>query len=153
MCENVAYVSRMGYIAVMAKYQTGQKVELTIDRETPLGFIAIINQADEGLLYHNEVFEHLEAGDKVPGYIKLVRVNGKIDLALQPLGKAGADVLGERLLEVLQQNNGFLPLTSKTETEEVYRLLGLSKKKFKFAASDLYKKGLITLDKDGIRLK
>jgi uncharacterized protein len=151
--STVAYVPNLVYKVFMAEYQIGQKVELIIDRETPLGFIAIINQEDEGLLYHNEVFEHLEPGVKVPGYIKLIRPNGEIDLLLQPLGKAGADVVGERILDVLQQNNGFLPLTSKTDTEEVYRLLGLSKKKFKFAASDLYKKGLITLDKDGIRLK
>lgn len=137
----------------MAEYKSGQKVELEIDRETPLGFVAIINEADEGLLYHNEVFEYLEPGDKLPGYIKEVRPNGQIDLLLQPAGKAGADVVGERIMEVLKQNDGFLPLTSKTDTEDVYRLLGLSKKKFKFAASDLFKKGLITLEKDGIRLK
>lgn len=135
----------------MSSYQIGQKVELVIDRKTPLGFIAIINQKDEGLLYHNETFEHLEPGDEVPGYIKLVRPNGLIDLILQPLGKDGAEVVGQRILEVLELNDGFLPLTSKTDTEEVYRLLGLSKKKFKFAVSDLYKKGLITLGADGIR--
>ena len=136
----------------MNMYQEGQKVELVIDRETRLGFVAIINQAVEGLLYHNEVFELLEPGDQVPGYIKMIRPNGQIDLVLQPLGKAAAEVVGERILQVLKLNDGFLPLTSKTDTEEVYRLLGISKKKYKFAVSDLYKKGLVTLGKDGIRL-
>ena len=137
----------------MSKYEKGQKVDLVIDRETPLGFVALINDDVEGLLYHNEIFEDLQPGDELPGYISMVRPNGQIDLVLQPLGKSGADVVGERIIEVLKSHNGFLPLTSKTNTEDVYSLLGLSKKKFKFAVSDLYKKGLITLDKDGIRLK
>ncbi len=136
----------------MSRLLVGQKVELVIDRETPLGFVAVINQEEEGLLYHNEIFEFLEPGDEVPGYVKLIRPNGQIDLVLQPLGKAGADVVGERILEVLEQNDGFLPLTSKTNTEDVYRAVGLSKKKYKFAVGDLFKRGLITLGKDGIRL-
>lgn len=137
----------------MSRFLVGQKVDLVIDRETPLGFVAIINQEQEGLLYHNEIFEYLEPGDEVPGYIRVIRPTGQIDLVLQPLGKAGAEVVGERILEVLELNDGFLPLTSKSDTEEVYKLLGLSKKKYKYAVSDLYKRGLVTLGADGVRLK
>jgi predicted RNA-binding protein (virulence factor B family) len=136
----------------MSKYTPGQKVELVILRETPLGFVAQINGVDEGLLYHNEVFELLERGEKLPGYIKQVRENGNIDLLLQPLGHAGAADLGECILDALEQSQGFLPLTSKTEAEEIYRLFGVSKKKYKMAIGGLYKKRLIKIEDDGIYL-
>ncbi len=136
----------------MSKYTPGQKVELKILRETPLGFVALINGEDEGLLYHNEIFEALEPGDELPGYFKTVRSNGAIDLLLQPLGHHGAEELGQRVLDALKKNKGFLPLTSKTHAEEIYHLFGVSKKKFKMAIGGLYKKQLIKIADDGIFL-
>ncbi len=136
----------------MSKYIPGEKVDLVILRETPLGFVAEINGEDEGLLYHNEIFEALEPGDKLPGYYKTTRSDGSIDLLLQPLGHHGAEELGERVLEVLKKHNGFLPLTSKTDPEEIHNLFGVSKKKFKMAVGGLYKKRLITIAEDGLRL-
>lgn len=136
----------------MSKYLPGQKVELVILRESRLGFVAQINGVEEGLLYHNEVFEHLEHGMAIPGYIRRVREDGGIDLLLQPLGHSGAAELGDLILDALKQCKGFLPLTSKTEAEEIYKLFGVSKKKYKMAVSGLYKKRLIKLAEEGIYL-
>ena len=134
-----------------APYEVGQKVDLVILRETPLGFVAQINGVEEGLLFHNEIFEALAPGDMLPGYIKKVGEKG-IDLLLQPLGHHGAAELGDSILQTLKQNKGFLPITSKTEAEEIYKLFGVSKKKYKMAVGGLYKKRLITIAEDGIRL-
>lgn len=134
----------------MSKYVIGQKVDLVILRESPLGFAAEINGDDEGLLYHNEIFEHLEPGQTLPGYVRMIREDGGIDLILQPLGHHGAEELGELILETLKQHKGFLPLTSKTEAEEIYNLFGVSKKKYKMAIGGLYKKRLIKILDDGI---
>ncbi|MCC6138140.1 MAG: hypothetical protein IT287_05880 [Bdellovibrionaceae bacterium] len=136
----------------MSKYMPGQKVELLIIRESPLGFVAQINGAEEGLLYHNEIFEPLEPDLLLPGYIKRVREDGGIDLILQPLGHSGAAELGDLILDALKQSQGFLPLTSKTEAEEIYRLFGVSKKKYKMAVGGLYKKRLIKIADEGIYL-
>lgn len=134
------------------KYVPGQKVDLEILRETNLGFVAKVNGAEEGLLYHNEVFEVLEAGQKLPGYIKKVREDGRIDLLLQPFGNFGSDELGQRIMQVLAANNGFLPIDAKTSAERIYELFGVSKKKYKIAIGGLYKKKMITIGEDGIRI-
>lgn len=134
------------------KYQPNEKVSLVIDRETDLGFVAIINDKDEGLLYHNEIFEHLEPGQQIPGYIKKVRENGAIDLLLQPFGNFGTPDLAEAILKALWNNKGFLDVNDKTPAEKVYALFGVSKKKFKMAIGSLYKRRLITVNEDGIRL-
>lgn len=133
-------------------YVAGQKVDLEILRETPIGFVAKINGTNEGLLYRNEIFEVLRKGQKLPGYIARIRENGEIDLLLHPFGNLGADELGEKIIEALRDNNGFLPINSSSPAEQIYDSFGVSKKKFKIALGGLYKKRLIVITDDGITL-
>lgn len=134
-------------------YIPGQKVELEIVRETDLGFVARINDGkDEGLLYRNEIFEVLRRGQKLSGYIARVREDGLVDLLLQPLGNLGAKDLGAQILEELKRNNGSLNVNSDSPAEEIYDLFGVSKKKFKIALGGLYKKRLVIITDDGIKL-
>jgi uncharacterized protein len=141
------------YICPMnEKYELGQKVELIILRETNLGFVAEINGIDEGLLYHNEVFERLTRGQAVSGYIGKIRPDGGIDLLLQPFGNFGAEELGNKILEVLKQNNGVLPINAKSAAEKIYDTFGVSRKKFKIALGGLYKKRLVQFTESGTTL-
>ncbi|KHD87531.1 MAG: GntR family transcriptional regulator [Bdellovibrio sp. ArHS] len=133
-------------------YQEGEAVNLFIAAKTDLGFKAIINGRHWGVLYQNEVFQPLYHGERVKGYIKQIRPDGKIDLSLQQLGHKGSDDIGEKILDLLKQKRGFLPLTEKTAPEEIYKLFGVSKKKYKMALGGLYKKRLVTIQDDGIRL-
>jgi predicted RNA-binding protein (virulence factor B family) len=134
------------------KYEPNQKVDLTILRETNLGFVAKINGVDEGLLYHGEIFERLSPGDELPGYIKKIRADGGIDLLLQPFGNFGADDLGQRILQILTAAGGFLPIHDKSPAEKVYEHFGVSRKKYKIALGVLYKKRLIRITDKGIEL-
>jgi uncharacterized protein len=137
---------------VKQEYKPGQKVELIILRETDLGFVARINGVDEGLLYRNEIFEALRPGQELPGYINRVRERGEIDLILQPFGNLGTEELGEKILQLLDDELGFLPVNDHSPAEEIYDLFGVSKKKFKMALGSLYKKRLITITEKGIKL-
>lgn len=135
-----------------SEYAPEQKVNLLIYDETELGFKAIINSKNSGMLYKNEVFQDLRYGDHVIGYIKKIRDDGKIDLILQPFGNKGSIDLADKILQVLKEQNGFLPLNEKTPPEKIYELFGVSKKKYKMALGGIYKKKLISIDSDGIRL-
>ncbi len=137
--------------SLAVSYKPGQKVQLKILRETDLGFVASINNEHEGLLYHSEVFEKLESGQELPGYIKLVRPDGKIDLILQAFGNFGTDELSQQILQVLEEAGGFLPITDKTPPEEIYNQFGVSKKKFKMALGSLYKRRLIEISEKGFK--
>lgn len=134
------------------KYEPGQKVDLIILRETDLGYVAKINESDEGLLYHNEIFEHLQSGQTVPGYVKKIRPDGGIDLLLQAFGNLGSEELGEFILKLLAEHKGFLPVNDKSAAEKVYEFFGVSKKKYKIALGGLYKKRLIKITAEGIEL-
>lgn len=134
-------------------FEEGQKVNLIIAGRTDLGFKAIIENRFGGVLYANEVFQPLKQGQKIEGYIKKIREDGKIDLSLQREGHASAfDDIGPQILSLLQERGGFLDINDKTPPEVIYRLFGVSKKKFKIALGGLYKKRLLTVDEDGIRL-
>jgi len=134
-------------------YEEGQSVDLLISGKTELGYKAVINGRHEGLLYFNEVFQPLSIGQKIQGYIKYVRpADGKIDLRLQRTGHQGGEEIAPQILALLEKSGGFLPINDKTSAEEIHRLFGTSKKKYKIALGGLYKKRLITVSEDGVRL-
>jgi predicted RNA-binding protein (virulence factor B family) len=131
--------------------QEDQEVELLIWEFTDLGIKVIINKNFSGVLYHNEVFEPLYVGDKVKGYIKKIRPDGKIDLSLRKKGFAEVLDAKKLLLEKLKNNQGFLPLTDSSSPQEIQESLQMSKKTFKKAAGNLMKDGLVSIGKDGIQ--
>lgn len=135
-----------------SKYKIGQKVDLIIARETQLGFLAIINGVDEGLLYFNEIFENLRRNQRLPGYIKKIRPDGTIDLILHPIKNRGAEELGDRILDFLDEHKGYMPLNAKSKAELIYDAFGVSRNKFKIALGALYKKRLITFTDEGTNL-
>ena len=133
-------------------YKPGDKVDLVILRETDLGFVAKINGMDQGLLYHEEIFEILDPGQTLPGYIKKIRPDGSIDLILSPLGILGAEELGNQILSRLKESNGYIPVNAKSSAQEIYDFFGVSRKKFKIALGSLYKKRLVRFTDTGTEL-
>ncbi|MBC8004942.1 MAG: GntR family transcriptional regulator [Verrucomicrobia bacterium] len=133
-------------------YDEGEDVDLIIVNETDLGYNAIIDNSHLGILYKNEVFQPLNAGDKVQGFIKKIRTDGKIDLSLVKAGYEKISEFADKIIAELEKNNGFLPLTDKSSPEEIYKAFKFSKKNFKAAVGALYKKRIITLEENGIRL-
>ena len=131
----------------------GQKVALLISDRTEMGFIAIINGSHKGILYKNDVFQPLKIGQEIDGFVKKVRDDKKIDLCLQKPGYKAIYALSQKIIDTLQQRGGFIAVTDKSRPKVIADLFGVSKKTFKKAIGNLYKKRLITLEKDGIRMR
>lgn len=134
-------------------FHKDQKVALLISSRTEMGFIAAINGTHKGILYKNEVFQPLKIGQEIDGFIKKVRDDNKIDLCLQKPGYKAIDALYQKIMGKLQQRGGFIAVTDKSQPKIIADLFGVSKKTFKKAIGNLYKKRWITLKKDGIRLQ
>ena len=132
--------------------EVGDEVDLLISEQTDLGFNAIINNRYIGLLYHNEIFSNLTVGEKRKGWIKNIRIEGKIDLSLQPQGFEHVLNTKDTLLRVLTDEGGYIALGDKSTPEEIYERFQISKKAFKKAIGGLYKERLITLGDHEIRL-
>jgi uncharacterized protein len=139
-----------------SQLKEGEQVELLVAEYTDLGYNVIINNEYKGLLYRNEVFKDLEIGDKVAGYIKTVRPDGKIDATLR---KPDADTFSEmdetaeKVMQLLEQEGGTLNVSDKSSPEDIYRKVGVSKKMYKRAIGSLYKAGKIDILEDYIQLR
>lgn len=133
-------------------YQKGDEVDVMVWQKTDLGYKVIVENAFSGMLYHNEVFRQIVPGDHLQAYVKLVREDGKIDLELQKEGAKKVDDFAERLLQYIKDNGGTTTINDKSEADLIYDTFGVSKKTFKKAVGDLYKKRLVVLEEGKIRL-
>lgn len=133
-------------------YRHGEEVALLVWQKTELGFKVIVDNKYSGLVYEDQVFRHLQTGDRLKGYIGTVRQDGKIDVTLQPTGHQHDLDFAEELLQWLKDNGGHTPLGDKSDAEDIKRQFQVSKKVYKRAIGDLYRKRLITISEDGITL-
>lgn len=134
------------------QYSIGDRVDLIIANPFERGYVVIIDKQFVGVIYHNEIFQAVEPGQAVTGYIKQVRPDGKIDVELQRSGAGGRRELPDTILACLAEAGGFLRLTDKSPPEEIYERFQVSKRAYKEAVGRLYKKRLITIEPEGIRL-
>lgn len=131
--------------------EIGQKVTITIGKETSLGFIVLIDESFEGLVYKSEVFSDLEVGITTTGYIKNIREDQKIDVSLRPIGYRNTiEDDKAKILHQLTQKNDELQLTDKSSPESIKFHLQMSKKAFKRALGALYKEKKVILHHDKI---
>lgn len=134
------------------EYQPGDAVDILIWQKTDLGFKAIIDNKYSGLIYDNEVFSQVTTGMRMKAYVKQVRDDDKIDLELQKAGARKVDDFSKTLHEFIEKEGGHISLNDKSDAEDIYAMFGVSKKTFKKAVGDLYKKRVIVLGENGISL-
>jgi predicted RNA-binding protein (virulence factor B family) len=130
-----------------------EPVELTVWRKTDIGYLVIINNKHTGVLHYDDVYRELEPGDKENGYIKGIREEGKIDVALGEPGYARVEEATDKVLRLLEDYNGYLPFNDKSDPQEIHEFFGMSKKTFKMTTGGLYKAGKIEFTQTGIRRK
>ena len=158
------YLDRSGRIAASGKVgkflekaegnlRVGEEVQLIFYGFSELGAKVVVNGRYAGLLFKNEMFGKFQIGSTALGFVKKVREDGKIDVTLRKGGTQ--DIAGgkESFLRVLGERGGFLPVGDKSSPELIYELFGMSKKSFKTVIGNLYKKGVIEIRKDGVRLR
>lgn len=133
-------------------YKEGQEVDLIIENQTEIGYKAIINNSHWGILYKNEVFQTLNKGQHIKGYVKKIREDEKVDLCLEQPGYDKIDAISKQILLVLKENDGFIALSDNSEAGLIYSMFGISKKTFKLSIGRLYRKKLIKIEDGGIRM-
>ncbi len=131
----------------------GDEVSLLIYAHTDLGAKVIINDRFGGLIFHTELVVKPSCGERVRGYVKKIREDGKVDVTLRQGGAQEAEKDRKIILEALAANNSFLPLTDKSSPESIATLLRMSKKSFKKALGGLYKDGAVSLLPEGVKMR
>ena len=131
----------------------GEEVELLVYAFSDLGVKVVINNTYNGLLFRNELFSEPASGERLRGYVKKVREDGKVDVTLRVGGTKEAANDRAVILDALQAHHGLLPLSDKSTPEAIAGTLRMSKKCFKKAIGGLYKEGLLSISPEGVRLR
>lgn len=130
----------------------GDEADVLIGRSSMLGYEAIVNNRYKGMIYNNQIFQPIRPGQQIRAWVSKVRPDGLIDIILQKPGYGEVENAIESILQALNESYGFIALNDQSRPEDIYRILGMSKKVFKKAVGFLYKQKQIVFEGDGIRL-
>ena len=133
-------------------FRDGEAVSLLNAAKTDLGYKMIVNNSHWGLLHRHEQVHTLEIGQRLRGYIKHIRDDGRIDLCLHRRPSEKSDEVANAILAAVKQAGGFLPINDKSTPDAIRAQFGISKNLYKKAIGTLYRKRDIRIDADGIRL-
>ena len=131
-------------------FKAGDQVDILVGPRSQMGYKTIIENAYPGMLYADEIFQNVRSGDRLTAFVKNVRPDGKTDLSLQPIGMTAVTTFAERLMQHIDMHGGSTHLCDNSPADEIYAVFGVSKKVFKRAVGDLYKRRLITIEPDGL---
>jgi len=129
-----------------------EEVNLLVYRQTEIGFEVIINNQHKGMLHSNEIYRPIQIGDHFAGFIKNILHENKIDVSAGKPGYQRVENEAEKILRLLNENNGYLPYHDKSSPEEIYEFFHISKKTFKMTTGNLYKQKKILFTDAGIKL-
>lgn len=131
-------------------FNKNDEVEILVLAKTPLGYKVIVNNEFEGMIFDNEIFEEIKVGDKLKAYVKNLREDNKLDISLNPIGKS-RDVAYQKVLQKLQEKKE-MNFTYKSDTKDIQKEFGISKKAFKATLTKLLDENKIKLKDDKISL-
>jgi predicted RNA-binding protein (virulence factor B family) len=127
--------------------EPGQEVSLILASASEIGWRVIVDGRHWGMLYKNQIFAPVKIGDRMTGFVRRVTEDKRIDVALQKQGYREVKDASERLLAIIKEQGGVLPLGDRSDPAEVARLTEMSKKVFKRSLGVLMKRGdVVTTD-------
>jgi uncharacterized protein len=127
-------------------------VDIFVYRKTDLGYEVIVNNKHIGLMHFGDIFQPIKIGDRIPGFIKKIRPDLKLDIMPGQAGYKKVENETDKILRLLAEKKGWLPYHDKSAPEDIYDYFGMSKKTFKMALGALYKQKKISLVENGIQL-
>ncbi|MDX1653253.1 MAG: S1-like domain-containing RNA-binding protein [Brumimicrobium sp.] len=135
-----------------ADLKVGDQVDLFVAEMTDLGRKVIVNNTFGGLIFKDRIIKPLRDGERLKGYVEYIRTDGKLDISLVPVGVERFDQFSEKILEYLKKHGGEMSLNDNTDPDIIRNELGMSKKSFKKGLGNLYKRNLVSLEKEKVVL-
>ena len=132
-------------------YDRGKAVQYIVYGSNERGTRVLVDGRHSGMLFRDQTFKRLAIGDEGRAWVTHVREDGRMDLSLRAPGRTAHKDARSVLIAALKTSGGFLPLTDKSDPEQISQRLHISKKAFKRAVGGLYKERKIELLEKGIR--
>ena len=117
------------------------------------GAFVAVDDKYSALIPKKELYGELHVLQQISARVTGVKEDGKLDLGVRQKAHLQMNEDADKVLSLLREKKGFLPLHDKSSPEQIRETIGMSKNEFKRAIGHLYKEHLIMLESDGIRLK
>ena len=130
----------------------GQEVDIIVTQRMERGFRVVIDNRYWGMIYDNQIFGSVQVGDRMRAWVRRITEDNRVDVSLQQEGYDEVKKSADKLLALLRERGGSLPLHDDSTPEEVVAATGMSKKVFKRTVGYLMKRGEIVMDTTGIRI-
>lgn len=117
------------------------------------GAFVAVDDKYSALIPKKELYGELHVLQQISARVTGVKEDGKLDLGIRQKAHLQMSEDADKVLSLLREKKGFLPLHDKSSPEQIRETIGMSKNEFKRAIGHLYKEHLITLESDRIRLK
>lgn len=117
------------------------------------GAFVAVDDKYSALIPKKELYGELHVLQQISARVTGVKEDGKLDLGIRQKAHLQMSEDADKVLSLLREKKGFLPLHDKSSPEQIREMIGMSKNEFKRAIGHLYKEHLIMLESDGIRLK
>ncbi len=134
-------------------YAQGDEVRIIVANSTDLGYKVVVDDSYWGLINTSEIRAPLRRGQRLTGYVQRLRADHRLNISLNAPGAAKSDELADKILQRLQDNDGYLPLSDKSSPEDIFAAFRVSKAAFKQTIGKLYKARRLRIEKDGLYLQ
>lgn len=140
------------YLETGSPYQKDDTVQgIVYEISERFGVFVAVDDRYSALIPAKEPTKGVKVGDRIQARVAGVLEDGKLTLSLRDKAYIQVGKDAERILQMLDQAGGRLPLHDKSDPEVIKDKTGMSKNEFKRAIGNLYRQRLIIIEPDGIR--
>ncbi len=141
------------YLSTESPYAAEDEVTGMIYEISPnFGAFVAVDDKYSALIAKKELYGELKVLQQVTARVVKVKEDGKLDLSIRQKAHLQMDTDAQRLLELLSENGGKLPIGDKSAPELIREWTGMSKNEFKRAEGRLYKERKIQVAPEQITL-
>lgn len=135
------------YLRTDSPYEKDQKVTGTLyEISDNFGAFVAVDNCYSALIPKKEPLGNARVGDTVEARVTEVLKDGKLSLSLRKKAYIQMNEDAQKLLKLLEEQGGELPVGDKSSPEKIKELTGMSKNEFKRAAGNLYKQRLVQVE-------
>ena len=135
------------YLRTDSPYEKDQKVTGTLyEISDNFGAFVAVDNCYSALIPKKEPLGNAKVGDTVEARVTEVLKDGKLSLSLREKAYIQMNEDAQKLLKLLEEQGGELPVGDKSSPEKINELTHMSKNEFKRAAGNLYKQHLIRIE-------
>lgn len=128
------------YLEKSAPYKKDDLVEGTIySIHKDHGIFIAVDEKYDSLVPKEEAKGIYQVGETLAAKVRSVNSDGRLVLNFDNQAHFQIDEDAERLIDLLEDNDGILEIGDKSRPDEIKKLTGMSKSEFKRAAGKLYK--------------